>query len=404
MKELNDLSKHTFGHYGCKKNVINLNHLSKQSMNLHKSFLPHLLSIATSLVIALSLSFGINSLTVRESMAQDAVMDPKTLLFKGEEKYLRNLRQLTFDGENAEAYLSFDNTKIIFQSHLKPEDCDQIYIMNLDGSDKHLVSTGKGRTTCSYFYPDGKHILYASTHLASDKCPPPPDFSKGYTWALYKSYDIFMADSNGTNIKRLTYTDGYDAEATISPVGDRIVFTSVRDGDLELYSMNLDGSDVKRLTNHVGYDGGAFYSPDGKKIVYRSSTPKDTADERKYKDLLAIGLIRPTSLEICTMNADGSGRKELTSNGKANFAPFYLPSGKEIIFASNQADPKGRNFDLFLINDDGTNQRQVTFGPEFEGFPFFSSDGKKIVFSSNRNGKKHGDTNVFIADWIYDGK
>lgn len=328
--------------------------------------------------------------------------NPQTLLYKGEEKFLANVRQLTFEGENAEAYLSFDETKLIFQSRKGYQDCDQIYIMNLDGSGKTLVSTGKGRTTCSYFLPDGKTILYASTHLADTACPPPPSMSKGYTWALYKGYDIFFANVDGSNLRRITTTDGYDAEATVSPTGDKIVFTSVRDGDLELYEMNLDGSNQKRLTYHLGYDGGAFYSWDGKKIVFRASVP-DSAEAESYKALLKEGLVRPNKMEIFIMNADGSHRKQLTFNGKANFAPFFYPDNRSIIFSTNLADEeRGRNFDLYLIDSENPQRLiRVTYCPEFDGFPIFTRDGKKLIFSSNRNGKRRGDTNVFIADWIY---
>ncbi len=334
--------------------------------------------------------------------APSAAFDSVTLLYAGEEKFLANVKQLTFGGENAEAYLSFDETKLIFQSRKVGQDCDQIYIMNLDGTGKTLVSTGKGRTTCSYFLPDGKTILYASTHASSAECPPPPDFSKGYTWALYKGYDIFMATADGKNLRQITTANGYDAEATVSPTGDKIVFTSVRDGDLELYTMDIDGKNQQRLTNHIGYDGGAFYSWDGKKIVFRASSPKDSAETKSYFDLLAQGLIRPTKLEIFVIDADGKNRRQVTSNGKANFAPFFHPNNKQIIFSSNLGDAeRGRNFDLYLINDDGTGIERVTYCPEFDGFPIFTRDGKKIIFASNRNAKVRGETNVFIADWVY---
>jgi len=325
-----------------------------------------------------------------------------TLLYKGEERFLANVKQLTFEGENAEAYLSFDETRIIFQSRKGNGDCDQIYIMNLDGSGKRLVSTGKGRTTCSYFLPDGKTILYASTHLADTACPPPPSMAKGYTWALYKGYDIFLANADGSNLRRITTTDGYDAEATVSPKGDKIVFTSVRDGDLELYEMNLDGSNQKRLTNHLGYDGGAFYSWDGKKIVFRASSP-DSIEAESYISLLREGLVRPNKMELFVMNADGSNRRQLTFNGKANFAPFFYPDNRTIAFSTNVADTqRGRNFDIHLIDSENpTRLIRVTFCPEFDGFPVFTRDGKKIIFSSNRNSKRYGDTNIFIADWIY---
>ena len=175
----------------------------------------------------------------------------------GVERHLANIRQLTSGGENAEAYFSPDGKQLIFQSNpggTSPTACDQMFTMNADGSNRHRVSNG-GRTTCGYFYPDGKSILYASTHLASAACPPRPSYEHGYVWPVYASYDIFRARPDGSNLQRLTTTPGYDAEATIGPDG-RIVFTSVRDGDMEIYSMNGDGGDVRRLTNRPGPDGG----------------------------------------------------------------------------------------------------------------------------------------------------
>jgi len=323
-----------------------------------------------------------------------------TLIYP-EEKHFKNMRMLTNGGENAEAYFSFDGTKIIFQSTGQFE-CDQIFIMNTDGSDKHLVSTGKGRTTCSYFYPDGKHILYASTHMGGDQCPQKPDFSKGYVWALYKDYDIYKANIDGTSLTKLTDVEGYDAEATISPKGDRIVFTSTRNGDIDLYSMNLDGSDVKQLTDIAGYDGGAYYSYDGTMIVFRASRFDDPEKLKEYQDLLAQGLIRPGMLEIYVMDADGSNKRQVTKNGAANFGPYFLPDGKRIIYCSNQGDPKGRNFDLYMINVDGTGNERITYNSTFDGFPMFSLNdgGKKFVFCSNRFNAKEGETNVFICDWV----
>lgn len=324
-----------------------------------------------------------------------------TLIYP-EEKHFKNMRMLTNGGENAEAYFSFDGTKIIFQTTRPPYDCDQIFEMNIDGSDQHLVSTGKGRTTCSYFFPDGKHILYASTHMGGDQCPQKPDFSKGYVWALYKDYDIYKANVDGTGLTKLTDVEGYDAEATISPKGDKIVFTSTRNGDIDLYSMNLDGSDVKQLTDIAGYDGGAYYSYDGTMIVFRASRFDDPDKLKEYQDLLAQGLIRPGMLEIFVMNADGSNKRQVTKNGAANFGPYFLPDGKRIIYCSNQGDPKGRNFDLYMINVDGTGNERITYNSTFDGFPMFSLNdgGKKFVFCSNRFNAKEGETNVFICDWV----
>ena len=316
------------------------------------------------------------------------------------EKHLRNIRQLTFGGQNAEAYFSTDGTKLIFQSNRDPLKCDQIFIMNTDGSDQHMVSTGKGRTTCSYFYPDGKKILYSSTHLGNAECPPKPDYSKGYVWGIYPSYDIFTANPDGSDLKQLTKEPGYDAEAVISADGKKIVFTSIRNGDLDIYTMDADGSNVKQLTNEPGYDGGPFWSYDGKKIVYRAQHPKTPEEIADYKDLLSKGLIRPGNLEIWVMNADGSNKHQVTRNGAANFAPYWHPDGKRIVFASNAADPKsGRDFDLYIINEDGTGLVRITTYPGFDAFPMFSSDGKRLVWASNRNGKAPHETNLFLADW-----
>jgi len=315
------------------------------------------------------------------------------------EPRLRNLRQLTFGGENAEAYFSSDGQRLIFQATRDGGQCDQIFVMGTDGSGITRVSSGKGRTTCAYFLKDGRRFVYASTHLGSEDCPPRPDFSRGYVWAIYPDYDIFLSDFD-QGLTRLTDTPGYDAEATLSPDGEKIVFTSMRDGDLDLYSMNIDGTGVKRLTDTLGYDGGAFYSPDGRKIVYRASHPTDEAAKAKYTDLLGRNLIEPNQLDIFVMNADGTGRVQVTRNGAANFCPFFHPDGRRIIFASNLGDPRGRNFDLYLIDIDGTNLEQVTFDETFDGFPMFSPDGKQLVFASNRHGKVRGETNVFIADWV----
>ena len=315
------------------------------------------------------------------------------------EHHLTNLRQLTFGGENAEAYFAPDGSRLIFQSTRVDVPCDQIFTMRLDGSDLQMVSTGAGRTTCGYFYPDGESMLYASTHLGSAECPPPPSFEMGYVWAIYDSYDIFRMNSDGTGLTRLTDTPGYDAEATIGPDG-RIVFTSVRDGDMEIYSMNGDGSDVRRLTNRQGPDGGPFFSPDGSRIVFRGRGIPDGPEYDDYKALLDDGLWRPTALEIFVMDADGGSVRQITDLGGASFAPFWHPDGQRIIFSSNWHNPDGRNFDLFIINDDGSGLERVTFGDTFDGFPMFSPDGLQLLFASNRDAAAEGDTNVFLADWV----
>lgn len=320
-----------------------------------------------------------------------------------DEKHLTNIKQLTFGGENAEAYWSGDGKQIILQSTHGDYKCDQIFTISADGGDMKLVSTGKGRTTCSYFYPDGQKILFASTHGVKPDCPPPPDMSQGYVWAIYPDYDIFTANPDGSDLKPLTKTPGYDAEATISKDGKKIIFTSTRDGDLDLYVMDADGSNVKRLTETPGYDGGAFFSPDGKQIVYRAYHPAEGAELTEYQELLKKNLVRPSKMEIFIMDADGSNQRQLTTVGKANFCPFFSPDGTKIIFSSNHADVegKGRNFDLFMVSaEDGGNMERITYSGGFDGFPMFSPDGKKLVWASNRNGKARGETNVFVADWV----
>lgn len=316
------------------------------------------------------------------------------------ETHLTNIRLLTDGGENAEAYLSFDESKLIYQAKTGDMKCDQIFTMNIDGSNKKMVSTGYGKTTCSYFLPGDEKIIYSSTHLADKDCPPPPNFSKGYVWKLYDTFDIFSANADGSNIKQLTNTKGYDAEATVSPLGDRIVFTSTRDGDPEIYVMDIDGKNQKRLTFEKGYDGGPFFSLDGTKIVFRASRPKTEKELEDYNDLVVNGLVRPTTLEIYVMDADGKNITQVTNLGKASFAPFFHPGMEKIIFASNVNDEAGRNFDLYTINVNGTGLEQITFNETFDGFPMFTSDGKNLVFASNRFDKKSGDTNIFIADWI----
>lgn len=318
------------------------------------------------------------------------------------ERHLKNIKQLTFGGENAEAYFSFDGKRLIFQSKRDGKACDQIYSMNVDGSNLRMVSNGEGRTTCSYFFKDGKKVLYASTHGGSKDCPPNPDFSKGYVWAVYPDYDIYTSTPDGKKIKKLTNSPGYDAEATVSPNGKKIIFTSERDGDLELYSMDKNGKNVKRLTHEPGYDGGAFFSPDSKLIVYRGSHPADPKLVERDKQYLKEHLVVPTVFEVWVMNADGSNKRQVTKLGAASFAPFFTPDGKRIVFCTNYfaTDPRKRNFDLAMINIDGTGLERVTFNDTFDGFPMFSPDGKKLVFASNRNAANQGDTNVFIADWV----
>jgi TolB protein len=348
-------------------------------------------------------------LSVVLTLSWVVVCAQETTLKYPDEEHLANLRQLTFGGDNAEAYWSFDNAKLVFQSNnpawgLK---CDQIFFTSLAGDDlknkkPQMLSTGQGRTTCSYFLPGDKTIVYASTHLGGTDCPREPERKPGgkYLWPVYDTYDIFVADLKGKILKQLTKEKGYDAEATVSPKGDKIVFTSTRNGDLDLYTMNIDGSEVKQITHELGYDGGAFFSPDGKKIVFRASRPKTEEQKKEYSDYLAQGLVAPTEMEIFICNADGSDLKQITALGKANWAPFYHPSGKKILFSSNHKGTRGFQFNIFMVNEDGTNLEQITYDGVFDSFPMFSYDGKKLVFSSNRNNGGTRNTNLFVADWI----
>lgn len=330
----------------------------------------------------------------------DATKPSDSSLIQPGEKHLRNIRQLSFGGENAEAYFSSDGQKLTLQSTRDGYPCDRIYTMSIDGTDTRLISTGKGVTTCPFWAPDGQRIIYCSTHLVDDTCPPKPSHGQGYVWALYQGYDVFSCKPDGGDLRRLTDTPGYDAEAVYSNDGSKILFTSVRDGDLELYTMNPDGSNPVRLTHEVGYDGGAFFSWDDKMICFRAYHPTDSAEVADYKSLLAQGLIRPGKLELWVMNADGTGKRQVTSNGAANFCPFFHPDGKRLIFASNMNDSQKRNFDLYIINIDGTGLEQLTFNDTFDGFPMWNKGATKLVFASNRHQSVEGETNIFIADWV----
>jgi TolB protein len=359
---------------------------------------PFLFALLSAVVL---LSFSIDRKPIGD--------DPKDSLRYPEEKHFKNLRQLTFGADNAEAYWSFDGKKVSFQSNNKAWgcNCDQIFYMDVDQADLSkgqkppLISTGEGRTTCSFFMPGNKTILYASTHLSGKECPLEPDRKAGkYLWPVYDSYDIFVSDLNGKIVKRLTDAPGYDAEATLSPKGDKIVFTSTRNGDLDLYTMDIDGRKVKQITNELGYDGGAFFSPDGKKIVFRASRFKTEEEKKEYQDYLKQGLVAPTHMEIFTCNVDGSDLKQVTHLGKANWAPFYHPKGKKIIFSSNHKGTRGFEFNLFMINEDGSALEQISYDKVFDSFPMFSPDGKRIIFSSNRNNGGTRNTNLFVADWV----
>jgi TolB protein len=316
------------------------------------------------------------------------------------ERHLRPIRQLTIGGNNADAYFSPDGRRLIFQRQESMDrGCDQQYVMNVDGSGLQRVSNGLGRTTCGYFYDGGRRILYSSTFESSPECPPPPNRSQGYVWPL-NPMEIYTASSDGSDLRRLTRNDAYDAEATVSPDGKRIVFTSTRDGDIELYTMKVDGTQVRRITDRVGYDGGAFFSPEGGRLVWRAMYPETAADSADYRRLLAQRLVRPTRLDLWVADADGSNARQVTRLGAASFAPFFHPDGRRIVFASNYPDPRSRNFDLYLVGVDGSGLERVTTSPEFDSFPMFSPDGQRLVFASNRHALQRGETNIFITDWV----
>jgi Tol biopolymer transport system component len=315
----------------------------------------------------------------------------------GEERHLANIRQLTHGGDNAEAYFSASGKQLIFQSTRDGRTCDQQYIMDVDGANVKRISSGQGKTTCGYFFANDKKIFYASTFAAESACPAKLDPSKGYVWGL-DPFDIYTANPDGSDLKPLTANRVYTAEGTLAPNGKSIVFTSLKDGDLEIYTMDVDGKNVRRLTHTPGYDGGAFFSPDSKKIVYRANHPTDSA-LKDYQALLAQRIVRPTHMEIWVMNADGSDQHQVTNLGGANFAPFFTPDGKKIIFSSNYKKPHSSDFNLYLVDLDGKNLEQITFDPGFDGFPQFSPDGKQLVWVAHRNAAGEREVNIFIADW-----
>jgi TolB protein len=320
-------------------------------------------------------------------------------LFAQTAAHLDNIKQLTFGGQNAEAYWAPDGKRLIFQSTRDKLGCDQIFIMNADGSNVHMVSTGKGVTTCAYFLADNKHILYASTHEAGDACPPPADRSKGYVWAIYPGFDIYLATDDGKIMKKLASAPNYDAEATVNWKTGKIVYTSMESGDIDLWTMNSDGSGKKQITKTEGYDGGAVFSRDGKKLVWRAGHPATPEARKQYRDLLAENLTSPMKMELFVSDADGKNARQITNFGCASFAPTFTPDGKKILFSSNKHDCDGRKFELYLINVDGTGLEQVTDFGGFTAFPEFSPDGKMISFASDRDAKGRYEFNIFTADW-----
>ncbi len=361
------------------------------------------------LLILPAMILGVMAFRKGSVSVTSTMVAPGDTLQYPDEKHFKNIQQLTTGGDNAEAYFSFDGKYIIFQRTNPKEGimCDQMFVGKVpafgEKFEYKLVSSGKGRTTCGFFTKDNKHIVYASTHLGSPDCPPVPDrkkYGNKYIWPLYSSYDIFMADLNGKIVKQLTKSPKYDAEATISPDGKKMIYTSTKDGDIELYIMDLKTGKEKRITNHLGYDGGAWFSPNGKKLIWRASSPKTPEEIKEYKELLDQDLVAPTNMEVWVSNVDGSNAHQVTSYGQANWAPAYMPDNKRIIFASNHEYKRGFPFNLYTINEDGTNLTKISRDNGFDAFPMFSYDGKKFLFCSNRNNGGTRDTNVFLADWV----
>ena len=320
-------------------------------------------------------------------------------LIRPGETHFAHLWQLTFGGQNAEAYWSADGRKLILQIADESWPCDQQYVLDLGTGKRTRVSTGRGRTTCGYFYDQDRRVLFASTHAGGDSCPPNPDMSQGYVWPIYSTYELWTAKPDGSDLKRLTDRPGYDAEATLSVDGKWVVFTSHRDGDVDLYKMRPDGSGLVRLTNAPGYDGGAFFSHDGRQIVWRTHRTDDTTANATFHRLLGQGLVKPTQMDLWVMNADGSAQRRITDKPGASFAPYFTPDDKAIVYSSNWENPRSRNFDLWLVPVAGGEPVPVTRDADFDGFPMFSPDGRWLVFCSNRGGRVRGETNVFLAEW-----
>ncbi|KAA3607908.1 MAG: hypothetical protein DWQ01_12545 [Planctomycetota bacterium] len=323
----------------------------------------------------------------------------EALRFPGE-RHFGKIRRLTRGGENAEGYFNWQGDQISYQASFGPYACDQIFTMDLLTGARRLVSTGKGRTTCAYFMPDDRSVIFASTHGADPGCLEPPDYSQGYVWKIYPEFDLYVRHLDSGNLKVLAPSPGYDAEAVVSPTGDKIVFTSTRNGDLDIYLMNVDGTGLRQLTDAIGYDGGPFFSPDGKRIVYRAFHPKTEKEKARYLELLGKDLIEPMALQIMVMDLASGEVVQVTHNEAANFAPYFHPDNERIIYCSNQDSPSGRDFDLYLIGDDGSNNQRITFNPSFDGFPMFSHDGKRLIFASNRANDQPRETNLFLAEWV----
>jgi len=350
------------------------------------------IAVAATLVAAKPASRRVSSTPI----PQTAVLADS--LIRPGEKHFAHLWQITFGGENAEGYFSNDGRKLVWQSTREGWPCDQEYVMDLATGAETRVSTGHGRTTCGYFYDHDRRVLWASTHAGGDSCPPLPDYSHGYVWPVYPEYDIWTSDLKGGDLKRMTDAPGYDAEGVVSNDGEWVLFTSVRDGDLDLYKMHPDGSGLVRLTNTPGYDGGAWFSRDGRWICWRAFHPQGEELE-EYRTLLAQHLVRPTKMDLWVARADGSQARQVTNKPGASFAPYFTPDGRKLVYASNWETPRGRNFDVYLVDLKGGEPERITRDEQFDGFPMFSPDGRLLVFASNRGGRARGETNLFLAEW-----
>ena len=324
------------------------------------------------------------------------------LRYPGETRF-GTIRRLTTLGENAEGYFSFGGDRIVYQASVDPWKCDQIFVLDLLTGARRLVSTGRARTTCAYFLPDDERVLFASTLGAGEGCGEPPDYSQGYVWKIYPEHDLWVRNLRDGSLTRMTETPGYDAEATVSPDGRWIVFTSTRSGDLDLWVLPVTGGEPVQLTRRIGYDGGAFFSPDSRRLVWRAFYPETEEERERYLDLLGRDLIEPMALQIFVADFSPEGLRnvrQITDNDAANFAPYWHPDGRRIIFSSNLGSATGRDFNLFLVNEDGSGLEQVTFCPSFDGFPMFHPDGRRLIFASNRANARPRDTNLFLAEWL----